>query len=103
MPMKDQLILLLTHPLEASSLIKFWLFHRHNDRDITAEREWPKTGWNRPSMRRCWEFLDLTSRSFSAVIKELDGELARSVRDLIYLSLSLLTSINYRSVYSILF
>lgn len=30
-------------------------------------------------MRRCWEFLDLTSRSFAAVIKELDGELPRAI------------------------
>lgn len=31
-------------------------------------------------MRKCWDFLDLTSRSFSAVIKELEGDLARTVR-----------------------
>ena len=30
-------------------------------------------------MRKCWVFLDKTSRSFSAVIKELDGELCRVV------------------------
>jgi hypothetical protein len=30
-------------------------------------------------MRRCWDFLDQTSRSFAAVIKELDGDLARTV------------------------
>lgn len=30
-------------------------------------------------MKRCWEFLDLTSRSFAMVIKELDGELCRVV------------------------
>lgn len=30
-------------------------------------------------MRRCWDFLDMTSRSFSAVIKELEGDLARTV------------------------
>jgi hypothetical protein len=30
-------------------------------------------------MRRCWELLDHSSRSFSAVIKELDGDLARVV------------------------
>ena len=34
-------------------------------------------------MRKCWEYLDLTSRSFSAVIKELDGDLARTVCDLL--------------------
>lgn len=31
-------------------------------------------------MKRCWEFLDLTSRSFAAVIHELDGDLSRVVR-----------------------
>lgn len=30
-------------------------------------------------MRECWGFLDKTSRSFSMVIKELDGDLARVV------------------------
>lgn len=37
-------------------------------------------------MRDCWSFLDLTSRSFAAVIKELDGDLARVVRSLLILS-----------------
>lgn len=31
-------------------------------------------------MKRCWQFLDDTSRSFAAVIKELEGELTRVVR-----------------------
>jgi farnesyl-diphosphate farnesyltransferase len=31
-------------------------------------------------MRECWSWLDKTSRSFSMVIKELDGDLARVVR-----------------------
>jgi hypothetical protein len=30
-------------------------------------------------MRECWSWLDKTSRSFSMVIKELDGDLARVV------------------------
>ncbi|KNZ53314.1 farnesyl-diphosphate farnesyltransferase [Puccinia sorghi] len=34
---------------------------------------------NEPNMKACWSFLDQTSRSFSAVIKELDGELSRVV------------------------
>ena len=49
-------------------------------RDITAKSEHATSGWDRKSMRRCWEFLDMTSRSFAAVIKELDGDLARVVR-----------------------
>lgn len=34
---------------------------------------------DREDMRKCWKFLDATSRSFSAVIKELEGELGRVV------------------------
>lgn len=30
-------------------------------------------------MKKCWDFLDLTSRSFAAVIKELEGDLSRVV------------------------
>jgi farnesyl-diphosphate farnesyltransferase len=70
--------LLLTHPLEFRTLLQFWLYHEQK-RDIAALKEHPTSGWDRPSMRRCWNFLDMTSRSFSAVIKELDGDLARTV------------------------
>lgn len=35
-------------------------------------------------MKRCWELLDQTSRSFAAVIKELEGDLSRVVRLLLY-------------------
>lgn len=48
-------------------------------RDIKDPEQHGATGYDRASMRRCWEFLDLTSRSFSMVIKELEGELARVV------------------------
>lgn len=71
--------LLLTHPNEFRTLLQFYLFHEQK-RDITAQQEHPTSGWDRQSMRRCWDFLDLTSRSFAAVIKELDGDLARTVR-----------------------
>ncbi|TFK48357.1 farnesyl-diphosphate farnesyltransferase [Heliocybe sulcata] len=74
----SMLALLLTHPLEFRTLAQFWLYHDKN-RDITSPSEHATSGWNRQSMRRCWEFLDLTSRSFSAVIKELDGDLARTI------------------------
>lgn len=70
--------LLLTHPFEFRTLIQFWLYHEQK-RDIAALKEHPTSGWDRASMRRCWEFLDMTSRSFSAVIKELEGDLARTV------------------------
>lgn len=70
--------LLLTHPLEFKTLLQFWLYHEQK-RDIAAVKEHPTSGWDRQSMQRCWQFLDMTSRSFSAVIKELDGDLARTV------------------------
>jgi hypothetical protein len=70
--------LLLTHPLEFKTLLQFWLYHE-SKRDIAALKEHPTSGWDRQTMQRCWHFLDMTSRSFSAVIKELDGELARTV------------------------
>jgi farnesyl-diphosphate farnesyltransferase len=70
--------LLLTHPLECKTLLQFALYHE-SKRDIAALKEHPTSGWDRQSMKRCWQFLDMTSRSFSAVIKELDGDLARTV------------------------
>jgi hypothetical protein len=73
------LALLFTHPIEFRTLLQYWFYHQQR-RDIAAKQEHPTSGWDRKSMRRCWELLDLTSRSFSAVIKELDGDLARTVR-----------------------
>mgnify|MGYP001602227765 FL=1 len=35
---------------------------------------------DREDMKQCWKFLDATSRSFAAVIKELEGDLSRVVR-----------------------
>ncbi|KDR81029.1 hypothetical protein GALMADRAFT_241652 [Galerina marginata CBS 339.88] len=72
------LALLLTHPLEFRTLVQFYIYHEQK-RDIAALKEHPTSGWDRQSMRRCWEFLDMTSRSFSAVIKELEGDLARTI------------------------
>lgn len=70
--------LLLTHPSDFRTLVQFYLLHEQK-RDITAQQEHPTSGWDRQSMRRCWDFLDMTSRSFAAVIKELEGDLARTV------------------------
>ncbi|KAJ7767469.1 squalene synthase [Mycena maculata] len=72
------LLLLLTHPLEFRTLLQYHIYHDQK-RDITAKNEHATSGWDRPTMRRCWDFLDMTSRSFSAVIKELEGDLARVV------------------------
>ena len=74
----DFLTLLVTHPNEFRTLCQFWLYHEQK-RDITSAAEYETSGYDRPSMKRCWYFLDMTSRSFSAVIKELDGDLARVV------------------------
>jgi farnesyl-diphosphate farnesyltransferase len=73
------LALLVLHPIEFTTLLRYKLFYKPK-RNITAAHEHPTTGWDRKSMRRCWELLDMTSRSFSVVIKELEGDLARAVR-----------------------
>src|ERR1700761_7840004 len=72
------LTLALTHPQEFRILLQFWNYHEPK-RDITRKEEHASSGWDRPTMRRCWELLDFTSRSFASVIKELDGDLARVV------------------------
>src|SRR4051812_17954 len=70
--------LLLTHPLEFVTLAHYWL-NRDQKRDITNPSEFKTSGYDRETMKKCWYFLDKTSRSFSMVIKELDGDLARVV------------------------
>ena len=94
------LILLLTHPFEFRSLLQFALYHEQK-RDIKSIKEHSTSGWDRESMRRCWKFLDITSRSFAAVIKELDGDLARTVsRALSFFLPTVLNPVNIRFVYS---
>lgn len=66
---------------ELRSLLQYSIWHEPR-RNITATAEHATSGWDRQSMRDCWAFLDLTSRSFAAVIKELDGDLARVVRSI---------------------
>lgn len=75
----SMLKLLFTHPLDFRTLLQFYVYHEPK-RDISAPQEHATSGWNRQSMRQCWEFLDQTSRSFAVVVKELDGDLARTVR-----------------------
>ncbi|THG97942.1 hypothetical protein EW145_g7510, partial [Phellinidium pouzarii] len=74
----DLITLLFTHPNEFRILAQFWLYYEQR-RDITSPEECKFSGYDRPSMKRCWHFLDMTSRSFSSVIKELDGDLARVI------------------------
>ncbi|BEJ18102.1 hypothetical protein CspHIS471_0703790 [Cutaneotrichosporon sp. HIS471] len=71
------LIMGVTHPGELRSMIGYKIWR--DTRDITDPKEFADTGYDRESMKRCWDFLDQTSRSFSMVIKELEGELARVV------------------------
>ena len=59
------------------ALINFKIWR--DTRDIKDPAEHSTSGYNRASMRQCWDFLDQTSRSFAMVIKELDGDLARVV------------------------
>ncbi|KAJ7062708.1 isoprenoid synthase domain-containing protein [Mycena amicta] len=88
MPLSTYLLLLLTHPNEFRTLVQYKLYYEPS-RDLPND---PASGWERESMRTCWRFLDLTSRSFAAVIKELEGELARTIC-LFYLVLRALDTI----------
>lgn len=64
-----------THPAELRSVINWTVW-----RDPTQRiEELEESGYKRPEMKRCWELLDMTSRSFAAVIKELEGELCRVI------------------------
>jgi farnesyl-diphosphate farnesyltransferase len=60
-------------------VVNYKIWH-DNTRDITNPKEFGTSFYDRPSMRMCWDLLDQTSRSFSMVIKELEGDLARTVR-----------------------
>lgn len=72
----NYVLLGLTHPSELRAMIGYKVW-RDPLNDIKANPE--ASGWDRERMRDCWSFLDLTSRSFSAVIKELKGELSRVI------------------------
>ena len=100
MGLVNWIVLLVTRPLEFKTLLQFYYYHSQK-RDIKALKEHPTSGWDRQSMQRCWQFLDLTSRSFSAVIKELDGDLARTVSLFLKKKKSLIHVFEYRFVCSI--
>ncbi|KAJ7694562.1 hypothetical protein B0H17DRAFT_1009144 [Mycena rosella] len=72
MGLSTWLLMFVAHTLEFRMLLQYRLYHDQK-RDITAPREHATSGWERASMRRCWEFFDMTSRSFST---ELKGDLA---------------------------
>ncbi|CAO1614754.1 unnamed protein product [Parajaminaea phylloscopi] len=89
MGIADIAVLALTHPGEVRSLIsyKVWRDPLNDIKTNVAD-----SGWDRQNMRDCWGFLDLTSRSFAAVIKELRGELSRVIC-IFYLALRALDTI----------
>ncbi|GAA5984030.1 hypothetical protein JCM11641_005573 [Rhodosporidiobolus odoratus] len=72
----------LTRPTEVKAIITYKMWR---DPLNTIENN-PEAGMDRESMKKCWGYLDATSRSFAAVIHELDGELSRVVA-LFYLAL----------------
>lgn len=75
MGLVDLAFLAVSHPSELRALIHYKVW-RDPLNDIKSN---PASGWDRPSMQRCWHLLDATSRSFAAVIKELEGELCRVI------------------------
>lgn len=83
------LLLGVTRPSELRALIAYKVW-RDPINDIKQNPE--TSGWDREQMRDCWSFLDKTSRSFAAVIKELKGELSRVIC-LFYLILRALDTI----------
>ncbi|KAG6865565.1 hypothetical protein C0991_001458 [Blastosporella zonata] len=78
MGVANWITVMLNHPSDIVTWTQFLLQYRPR-RNITSTKEHPTSGWDRPSMRRCWTLLNQTSRTFASVIKELDGELARTV------------------------
>ncbi|CDZ96456.1 Farnesyl pyrophosphate synthase [Phaffia rhodozyma] len=85
MGISDYLVLAFTHPADLRALMQYAIWHEPR-RNITAQEEHATSGWDRETMKECWKYLDLTSRSFAAVIKELDGDLTRVIC-LFYLAL----------------
>lgn len=79
-----QAIYFLFHPNELRSIAQWKVWHEPvHTRDVTKET---------PTEKSCFHFLDLTSRSFSAVIQELNPELLMPVC-LFYLALRALDTI----------
>lgn len=73
----------LLHPSELIALISFKLFapknYFHKEKSITYNSSLERTD----SRTDCYRFLNLTSRSFAAVVQALDVELRDAVRALI--------------------
>ena len=73
------LTIFLKYPLEFNFkiLIQFCLYYLK--RRNSAWKEHPSSGWDRQTMRRCWELLDMTDKRICMFIKQLDGDLPRAV------------------------
>jgi len=67
---------LFAHPLEFWSVLRFYIFYKLRSASIKQE---PASGWHRSTMRRAWQLMELTSRSFSAMIITLDADVAQVV------------------------
>ncbi|EGG00549.1 uncharacterized protein MELLADRAFT_50370 [Melampsora larici-populina 98AG31] len=67
--------LAVTHPKELKAVVNYKIWHE--PRSIEDDPEASRIHYK--SMKECWTFLDQTSRSFSAVIKQLEGELSRVI------------------------
>lgn len=85
----DIISLAMFHPQELRAMVTYKVW-RDPLNDIKSNPE--ESGWNRESMQACWGYLDLTSRSFAAVIKELRGEMSRFIC-IFYLALRALDTI----------
>lgn len=72
--------LLFTHPLKFWSILQFYIFYKLRSASI---KKAPASGWHRNTMRRAWELMELTSRSFSAMVVTLDADVAQVVSCLI--------------------
>ena len=72
------LIFLLKHPLDFTTFVQFYLYYHRKLRN-SAWKEHPNSGWDRRTMRKCWELFDMTDKAVCTIVKGLDGDLARTV------------------------
>jgi farnesyl-diphosphate farnesyltransferase len=48
-------------------------------KQVKNEHRTSRAGLDRASMRRCWELIDKTAKTFVAVFRDLEGDIARVV------------------------
>ena len=73
------LTIFLKYPLEFNfkTLIQFCLYYLKRRNSVWKEH--PSSGWDRQTMRRCWELLDMSDKRVCMLAKQLDGDLLRVV------------------------